>query len=535
MRILAVAAAVILLVAGASATIWYFSGSGNDANSGTSWAQAKRTPYDLRELTSIGDTVFFGTGTYYIDTFSIAVDTGTVIACSSFADTNGSGKWHFAVFQGGKQQSGWSNYSGNVYRIANNDTSDAGGLFQNDSIMRYQTSISAVDAPGEFTKSSGYLYVYCYDLGSGYDPDNYYMNYVFRPILVVLNYLGGGRDRTWLDGVIFHGIYFKYGSPQIVRAYDALHLKNTVFRKCKFTHATSFNSVGSDNPCMIHSGTNDSPNMSRGLVIASCSLGYSRAHSGADHGTGITLYNARNVRIDSSVFFGTYTGDCIQFKRDVDSSVVRYCRFDPTSAMGGIKFYSLCDWDSIYFNTVYANFSSHGFYMPDITSSGIGRSKNMFCLFNTIVGQGSAMNAYDVVMSSGEIDPDSVYFKYNVYYWSSTTPVNRAFRLIDSSIVRHYVIDSNAYYMVDTTKFYVAGTGYTWGTWRSVRGHDLRSDLYSSLAGLGFIDYPTDLRRNVSAEISPPITVGGVQCTKYGAYQDAPAATATRKLFMIRR
>jgi len=100
-----IVASVLLTVfafGGASATTYYISqnGSGGD---GRSWATAWTTIDDVNTGVSSGDTVFFGTGTWIgtqLRCVAGSYSDRTVYACSSFADTNYEGEYHFAKIWG---------------------------------------------------------------------------------------------------------------------------------------------------------------------------------------------------------------------------------------------------------------------------------------------------------------------------------------------------------------------------------------------------------------------------------------------------
>lgn len=93
---------VVTITGSASATTYYISknGSGGD---GRSWPTAWTTIDDVNTGVSSGDTVFFGTGTWTGTQLRCVAGTysdRTVYACSSFADTNYDGEYHFAKIWG---------------------------------------------------------------------------------------------------------------------------------------------------------------------------------------------------------------------------------------------------------------------------------------------------------------------------------------------------------------------------------------------------------------------------------------------------
>jgi hypothetical protein len=176
---------------------WYLSNNGNDSNNGETLLTALRTAPVLRDSvdneTVDPDTIYIMAGTYVnFHIFFPAGGTGTNSTIIISIDTLDGGEEYWskgaARIFAGDTISTWEVYSGNVYRAAwtqsDYDFSLGGGasvdknchtLTQDDSLFYWQTSIGAVDAAGEFFYDStgNYLYAYAWDLGSGYDLDNY--------------------------------------------------------------------------------------------------------------------------------------------------------------------------------------------------------------------------------------------------------------------------------------------------------------------------------------------------------------------------
>lgn len=98
---------------------FYVSKTGNDNNNGTSWATAWATITKVNTTIANGDTVRFGSGKWYAST--VIPPTGgnsshvTVYACSTFSTAS---QGFTTITSGDSVDSGWSLYSGNIYRAA---------------------------------------------------------------------------------------------------------------------------------------------------------------------------------------------------------------------------------------------------------------------------------------------------------------------------------------------------------------------------------------------------------------------------------
>jgi hypothetical protein len=225
----------------------------------------------------------------------------------------------------------------------------------------------------------------------------------------------------------------------------------------------------------------------------------------------------------------------MHFKRGVDSSVARYNILNPSECDYGFRISSYNDDDSFYFNVGKGHFSS-GFIYPNAGLNGQDRSQRLRVLFNTLVGDspffgsGTAYNGTDEPHENFAV-------KYNVHVQTTYPPYGSyqiTNRMTDTLGLRgtelNNVVDSNAIYLYSSSRQLVSTTYYTVAQWQDSLGFDVNSDYYISVSGLGFIDYPNDLRRTVTGEVSG-ITIDGISCTKYGAYQDVPAGT--KRLFLI--
>ncbi|UCE24389.1 MAG: hypothetical protein JSU74_14070 [Candidatus Zixiibacteriota bacterium] len=100
---LTLALALVTALAGNSLATTYYVSQNGPGGDGQSWATAWTTIDDVNTGVSSGDTVFFGTGTWIgtqLRCVAGSYSDRTVYACSSFADTNFDGEYHFAKIWG---------------------------------------------------------------------------------------------------------------------------------------------------------------------------------------------------------------------------------------------------------------------------------------------------------------------------------------------------------------------------------------------------------------------------------------------------
>ena len=146
-------------------TAYYVSKSGNDYDNGRSWYAAWATLDKVNSTMQPGDTVYFGSGTWYNS--QILPPAGgnawnvTVYACSTFSEAS---RGLTKIF-GGELLSGWSVYSGNIYRVSYTGTKSY-VLGQNDQLLIPAYSVGDITGPGRFFHDSGSGYVYAWLYGS---------------------------------------------------------------------------------------------------------------------------------------------------------------------------------------------------------------------------------------------------------------------------------------------------------------------------------------------------------------------------------
>jgi hypothetical protein len=208
------------------------------------------------------------------------------------------------------------------------------------------------------------------------------------------------------------------------------------------------------------------------------------------HGSGLILYSQRHMMIDSNVFIGYFTGDCVEFKGggttgDTNAfNTIRYNVMKPTRfyypasasacpGRAGIGIWYSPYSDSIYGNIIYGGTTPSNYSMLNgIHFMGGWRSpaSGIFCYNNTIY------NVYDGVNGYVESDPPvpDKRFKYNLVY-NGGSDYEALIKLANNDASYWSVIDSNMYYAADTT-FKNEDSPLTLTQWRAL-GFDVHSTL----------------------------------------------------------
>lgn len=164
---------MLLLAEQAGATTYYCDLTATSDDAGTSWA-APLQASQVNDSMKVGDTCYFNTG---IGRFTITPPTGagsaadrTVYACSSFADTNGDGTYHFAEICGADSVTGWTiDGAGPEWTKSSGGFGlDGGYLFQRnrDTIITRVWSEAGVDAPGEWWSDGTNMRIRLWDDGN---------------------------------------------------------------------------------------------------------------------------------------------------------------------------------------------------------------------------------------------------------------------------------------------------------------------------------------------------------------------------------
>ena len=517
--------------ADAQGATYYVRKAGADTNNGTSWATSWATVSKVNSTVVLGDTVRFGSGRWLNSMITppagASFNQRTVYACSTLSVSSRG----LTTISAGDSVTGWSLYSGNIYKAYWNPNpgkyfydQNAWTMVQNDTLMIPQSSFSGINAGGKFyyNPSSDTVYVWPYNNGS---PNDREMLISARPSVLLNNNV---------KHILFYGLTFKMGKQGVVWFYGG-RIDSVFFEYCKFnfiSHAIN------ENPCLIFAGGH--PTDSSGWrfydYFKACSIGvaigvngtFGTAYDGGtespmEHrGSGAIFYGMSKTTFDSCVFYNL-CGDGIYFKNDFDGSmntvgsVVKNCIFDSISSYG-IHFGQHIETDSAYGN-IFRAIDDHS--MSAALRFGGGRVNYGNCF----IGNNTFFRCSNFIEFIVNAPTYPFKLRYNIFYdkilndyWVDDNGIN---------IASAVTIDSNISYD-PSTSFSARLSGVkNWATWQSagfdVRGRNTNPGLNNPTSG----DFS---RPSASSEMN--LTYGGRTWTIFGAAQPA---SATSKRLMIRK
>jgi hypothetical protein len=531
----------------------YVSKNGDDAHTGASWTEAWLTLTNVNDTTRVlsGDTVFFGTGVWRGNTtvdgqtcafFPRQGSSGapTVYADSAFAPG------FPAKIYGSDSVGGWTVYSGNVWQASLNYAPEVVGY--GDSILFNTAGHPLTTSTGEIPTHPGFFYsngttLYVW-LKGNLNPNNYDMEASNHNVVMT--------NAIYSDNVVLWGLEFRYGSNIIYTAQTGNNSDNVTISHCRVVGAQNH---GGNNPSLIQISSSDNEaGLAKNWVIRACTLitaidprGFTSSEfeysettdstgMASGHGSGLTIYSAKDMLIESCYVAGIYTGSGIELKGKLvaslgqsDSIVIRYNTIDGFIGGCGI----LASWMHQERVWVYGNIikvtGGNSTVLGTGDQGGVTPVVEHVYIFNNTIS--NTRRAYSNNNEGEGSDPTlDKHFKYNVFYRPAVTR-GRAYYdasvLIQSwdTIATSQVIDSNMYYMGDTI-LYVSGVGsVTLSSWRSGSiGHDIRSSFG---VNPGFDDAANGDFSRPSAGTEMNRTYGGKTWTKYGAVQDAGEGEGT--------
>ncbi|MBN1213700.1 MAG: hypothetical protein JXA92_14095, partial [candidate division Zixibacteria bacterium] len=455
-----------------------------------------------------GDTVFFGAGTWVGQITPPGGGTSNNRTC--YAD---SGIWlnpkeftGLSHITGAEVLTGWTRYSGNVYKthldyipIANYEAMNTAS--DNDSLLAWAGSIGAVDAPGEFFHDArtDSIYVYCYNSGNPNDHTMLIANH-YSPVVVY-------SDNSYIT---FIGLEISYGIKAIMILADQSASKLpdyiNVFH-CKVHHVN--NDGGPQNPSGITTrgggGNYDTSLYAHGDTIRACTVYATRCGSSwYGHNKNICFYSAISCVVESCYVAGGGIG--INFKCDNGSdqpyNVVRYNVVE--GASNGIDLYAHHIYDSVYGNIVRNGVGDNW----GITLEGGGMDSGCVIFNNTIynVAKPFVVGPY----TSSGIEGTGVnrnFFKYNIVDYRSSD--NLLTYNDDVTDTANMVWDNNVYYR-NGGAITIDNVG-SWASWQAA-GFDVNSIVTNP--GLNGSFQPTNI-----PPWDIPITYGGRTWYGPGAVQ----------------
>lgn len=525
------ALAVLVAFSSSNAANRYVSKSGNDSNSGSSWAQAWRTIQKVNSSVAGGDSVFFGTGVWNDTTLYTVAGTyssPTVYACSARALTNSQGSYHFARIHGGTRITGWTQRGTSNVWIANYTPKKSNPpLYQGRTNLIWRVADSAsVNSAGKYWNGNGRFVAW---LHGNANPNN-------EEIVAGERYnVELRRGGTAQKHIRFIGLSFEYSFAKGVTCLDGAQSDSISFLNCFFNQvaASGGTNVAHIN-FMANSGANDGADW---ISVVSCSLGYTWTWNGADDATTQTLsgnnasamsvYQMRYSVIDSCTFFGGYSANgTLMFKAAygdgstawTEQDTIRNCIFTANSNSGVWLYNHVRDVvvsGNIFNGPRIGVLIDYGMAGGWTAIPGNNKIWNNTFISNTQWSAASYPWYRAYGESHGYSHPQfNNSFKYNVFYSNLGT----THAVLDS--LRFYTpsyIDSNMYYATGSIQFQSPfGTNRTQAWWQGTAGLDARStfNVNPNFASIALGDYS---RPFSSAEMNR--TYGGKTWTRYGAWQ----------------
>jgi hypothetical protein len=517
----------------ADATTYYVREAGNDGSAGTSWATAWATVDKVNDNMSKGDSVFFGTGTYY--NFEIVPPSGggtawTVYACSTYEDGQDlSGKFLPRIRSGKVVTGTWTVHAGNIWKtFFANDSRDTYGdppsgkeihtlvNVTRDSIFCSTEALGNITVGGEFDYKPSVGSLYVWNMGNG-DPND---DSIYASIWPVAYHYPSKR-------------YIKYiglnleGGVQGVTVFDDETFDHIEFHYC---HMDKISFLDHENPAIFFS---EAGATTSDILIRACSLGAGIQEStdglsGAfGHGGTFDWYSTSDITVESCFVYSTGANG-ILYKINNNGNIVRYNTIMGGSGLRGINMHLNADNIVIVGNLLIGNFDQAA-----ISVGGGGGTNNMVCYNNTIVNN----NSYNIHL--GNLDNDGAgsftgtnEIKYNLVYnygLSEDSPINSKVVGYDARNCSScdIDIDSNAYYSATTAEFQCSGNANdTWTAWTS--GGDCNEDGNSH-------DPTVDYGLNMSTYALPDTTSltmnfshNGKTWTVYGSEEEEAAEAQVR-------
>ncbi|MFH2035001.1 MAG: discoidin domain-containing protein [Candidatus Zixiibacteriota bacterium] len=556
MKLIFFITASLLLLQNVYATTYYVSKSGNDTNLGTSWGSAwAEVEYGMDQI-SCGDTLLIGTGTWYRFNWessagwTSACGNGdwTVIACSSFVATNDAdrlaGRYRAKLF-GGQIVTGWTQYSGNVYRAPwaavdiptdplNEMTMTScytlgqlgGGI---DSLMIPQTSIANISQPGEFYHDDAADYLYVWAVGGG-DPDNNTMIASVAPVL----YFGKA-----VQHVKFWGLDLQYGKKNVISWGNDGTTDSIIISNCNVSKSGALNG---QNGAVIGSKRFDGDGTATHTIISACSIGVSvQTQDGGPsnwfaYNQGIETYSHEFITVESCYFYGTHA-NAIYFKNEFGDGSQPYTAcvakfntivYPPNSEQEGskaaIQIDEMPDRDSVYGNVIVnANYGVRVSF-----GSGDQASYESICPYRIFIANNTFINVEETYFRMGQVPSfnscgSENKFMYNVCYGHQNSAYLESssflsFRTQHNTNCQEnaWVFDSNSYYddaLAFGAELYPSYGDMTFSQWQA-SGRDVHS--FNADCGL---DTNLTFTLPDTTSLTMNMYYGGRTWTRYGAKQ----------------
>lgn len=552
---------MLMLAGSVQGTVWRVAKEGTSVSG--DWVGHLTTIVQVNDSVSAGDTVLFGTGTWWanaeecIDPPSGGDATHqTIYACSSFVESTNAARLagrYLPTICGGEQVTGWIQHSGSVYKAEWNrgngwpyDPGEAPSpwistavcmLTQDDSTIALQGSngsagsISDVDAAGKYhwencgDPDTIYAWVY-----GGDDPDGYTMIASSGPA-VTFSASSDAYIKLW-------GLRLTHGRSGCVAWGGEHHTNNIRIEHCYLEYSGH---TPGENHAGIQSLNSTYGVSSESTYVVSCSL--------CNLSAGVETYTQEHMVIDSCKFytddFGVYFKDACAYFGSTDppftgnvvknSLIVLPVPESGTADTKGIVFYNAPDRDSAYGNIIIgANF---GIWVTESTPSCDSYEDYfhllLFICNNTFWNVSEAFVEVDMPSGFDSCGYDWSEIKYNVCYQTRHTAYHNAAVFIGFGTVygatpsvcdENFIIDSNIWY--DTESAFdcrCLGSGGDSTRWVSTCSHGGGSFWVDpGIDSVSASDPWVGFNRSESSQ-EMDRTYGGIARTRFGAVEPSAA------------
>lgn len=479
------------------ATTRYVKIGGSDGAAGTSWATAWATVSKVNTTLAGGDTVFFGTGTWYNS--QITPPTGasfsdrTCYACSSFVMN------HPAKIYGGDSLSkaGWSVYSGSIYKhywvgsgcYYNKICYTLG---QDDSLLRPVTAMPG--SAGRFYHKSSVDTIYAWLYGNE-NPANHTMIASCKPAVLIES--NASYTTLW-------GLDFKYGKQGTIFFYDdgsdSFFIDHCNISRCGYTNQENASAIFITN---ILSDSSQSPSWMR---VRACSLGHMVDVNMDAWRMGLCMYGEKHMTVESCYVYGPI-GDGLDFKGNNAPMPGNKMLFN---TIKGATQYGIVVHSRAYCDTIAGNIIIGTGSTPEsgIEPMGLQDYGGSVYLNNTIYNC-----QYRYLESGAEgTHAGTQKFRYNI---GSGGVSEYVINFNGATEYTHWSVDSNMYYD-HTSPTWSANGDFTWSTWKSTRGFDTHG---SDGVNPSFNNPSADDFSRPGSSQEMNLTYCGRTWTRYGAWQ----------------
>lgn len=526
---------------------YYIKPSGNDDSSGLSiagaWKNFRHVDPDSGFFTG-GDTLLILPGNYHKVCLEMAAG-GTESDRTAYISVDGSGSYSRGtahLYGGDSVTASWTVYSGNIYQCSYAPSSKksgwpwngvpaeyVGGITQDDSMLVARDALDSLNAPGKmfYNSTTDVLYAYAYDLGSGYDPDNYEMWTCLDPVFWNME---NGHDY-----ITVRGLDMRNSEAYVFFLGEAGHVEHLLLHECWLRYQV--NPDNHSNGAILGAlNSSDTAGTGKFNIIRACSLDFAWD---ADKDVSYTnrfetnTYCEEYIWYDSN-YFGPHANHGIYYKGvflgsppmasvadTIQGQFGWCCSYNHIDIPEGYAIISISNPRNVW---IYGNLfkcsgqtGQKGIGLLVSGAGGAGAIGPFYVYNNSFYDCDEAMTLGDPGRATLDgIWPEQGLFKFNAIEYNHATP----WPIITwANNCPAFVSDSNMHGRSDG-RYYCfeggGGTTYTFAQWQTNTGNDLNSVTTSP----SFID-PTnfDFERSSYTEWDDSLYYWGRWWYTEGAWQ----------------